>query len=77
VSRLADELRRLKYSIELYENELQDIIQKVTDLSGETKLVNNTEEITKIYGTLMLQYTKLVKAYKEYIKMLEKKRQFD
>ena len=77
MSRLADELRRLKYSIELYENELQDIIQKVTDLSGETKLVNNTEEITKIYGTLMLQYTKLVKAYKEYIKMLEKKRQFD
>ena len=73
MSRPTDELSRLKYSIELYENELQDIIQKVTDLSEETKLVNNTEEITKIYGTLMLQYTKLVKAYKEYIKMLEKK----
>jgi hypothetical protein len=73
VSRYADELTRLKYTIELYENELQDITQKMTDLSGETKLVNNTEEITKIYGTLMLQYSKLVKAYKEYIKMLEKK----
>jgi hypothetical protein len=73
VSGPADELNRLKYTIELYENELQDITQKITDLSGETKLVNNTEEITKIYGTLMLQYTKLVKAYKEYIKMLEKK----
>jgi hypothetical protein len=73
VSRSADELTRLKYTIELYENELQDITQKMTDLSGETKLVNNTEEITKIYGTLMLQYSKLVKAYKEYIKMLEKK----
>jgi hypothetical protein len=72
VSRSADELNRLKYTIELYENELQDITQKITDLSGETKLVNNTEEITKIYGTLMLQYSKLVKAYKEYIKMLEK-----
>ena len=77
MSRSADELNRLKYTIELYENELQDLTQKMTDLSGETKLVNNTEEITKIYGTLMLQYTKLVKAYKEYIKMLEKKRQFD
>jgi hypothetical protein len=73
VSRSADELTRLKHTIELYENELQDITQKMTDLSGETKLVNNTEEITKIYGTLMLQYSKLVKAYKEYIKMLEKK----
>jgi hypothetical protein len=73
VSRSADELTRIKYTIELYENELQDITQKMTDLSGETKLVNNTEEITKIYGTLMLQYSKLVKAYKEYIKMLEKK----
>ncbi|HYY65830.1 MAG TPA: hypothetical protein VE622_01725 [Nitrososphaeraceae archaeon] len=73
MSRSADELTRLKYTIELYENELQDITQKMTDLSGETKLVNNTEEITKIYGTLMLQYSKLVKAYKEYIKMLEKK----
>ena len=72
MSRSADELNRLKYTIELYENELQDITQKITDLSGETKLVNNTEEITKIYGTLMLQYSKLVKAYKEYIKMLEK-----
>ena len=73
MSRSADELTRLKYTIELYENELQDITQKMTDLSGETKLVNNTEEITKIYGTLMLQYSKLVKVYKEYIKILEKK----
>jgi hypothetical protein len=67
VSNPADELTQLKSRIELYEKELHDITQKITGLLNESTLTSNAEEVAKIYGIAILQYQKLVKAYKEYI----------
>jgi hypothetical protein len=72
VSNPADELTRLKSKIELYEKELSDITQKITDLLNESTLTSNAEEVAKIYGIAILQYQKLVKSYKEYIDSVEK-----
>jgi uncharacterized protein (UPF0335 family) len=72
VSNPADELTQLKSKIELYEKELSDIVQKITDLLNESTLTSNAEEVAKIYGIAILQYQKLVKAYKEYIDSVEK-----
>jgi hypothetical protein len=72
VSNPANELTQLKSRIELYEKELNYITQKITDLLNESTLTSNAEEIAKIYGIAILQYQKLVKAYKEYINSLEK-----
>jgi hypothetical protein len=72
VSNPADELTRLKSKIELYEKELRDITQKITDLLNESTLTSNAEEVAKIYGIAILQYQKLVKSYKEYIDSVEK-----
>jgi hypothetical protein len=72
VSNPADELTRLKSKIELYEKELRDITQKITDLLNESTLTSNAEEVAKIYGIAILQYQKLVKAYREYIDSLER-----
>jgi uncharacterized protein (UPF0335 family) len=72
VSNPADELTQLKSRIELYEKELHDITQKITDLLNESTLTSNAEEVAKIYGIAILQYQKLVKAYKEYIDSVER-----
>jgi hypothetical protein len=72
MSNPADELAQLKSRIELYEKELGDITQKITDLLNESTLTSNAEEIAKIYGIAILQYQKLVKAYKEYINSVER-----
>ncbi len=72
MSNPADELTRLKSKIELYEKELRDITQKITDLLNESTLTSNAEEVAKIYGIAILQYQKLVKSYKEYIHSVEK-----
>ena len=72
MSNPADELTRLKSRIELYEKELHDITQKITDLLNESTLTSNAEEVAKIYGIAILQYQKLVKAYKEYIDSVER-----
>ena len=72
MSNPADELTQLKSRIELYEKELNDITQKITDFLNESTLRSNAEEVVKIYGIAILQYQKLVKAYKEYIDSLEK-----
>ena len=72
MSNPADELTRLKSKIELYEKELRDITQKITDLLNESTLTSNAEEVAKIYGSAILQYQKLVKAYKQYIDLLER-----
>jgi uncharacterized protein (UPF0335 family) len=72
MSNPADELTQLKSRIELYEKELGDITQKITDLLNESTLTSNAEEIAKIYGIAILQYQKLVKAYKEYINSVER-----
>ncbi len=72
MSNPADELTRLKNRIELYEKELSDITQKITDLLNESTLASNAEEVAKIYGIAILQYQKLVKSYKEYIDSVEK-----
>ena len=72
MSNPADELTQLKSRIELYERELHDITQKITDLLNESTLTSNAEEVAKIYGIAILQYQKLVKAYKEYIDSVER-----
>jgi uncharacterized protein (UPF0335 family) len=72
MSNPADELTQLKSRIELYEKELHDITQKITDLLNESTLISNAEEVAKIYGIAILQYQKLVKAYKEYIDSVER-----
>jgi uncharacterized protein (UPF0335 family) len=72
MSNPADELTQLKSRIELYEKELGDITQKITDLLNESTLTSNAEEVAKIYGIAILQYQKLVKAYKEYIDSVER-----
>jgi uncharacterized protein (UPF0335 family) len=72
VSNPADELTQLKSRIELYEKELHDITQKITDSLNESTLTSNAEEVAKIYGIAILQYQKLVKAYKEYIDSVER-----
>ena len=72
MSNPADELTQLKSRIELYEKELGDITQKITDLLNESTLTSNAEEVAKIYGIAILQYQKLVKAYKEYINSVER-----
>ena len=72
MSNPADELTQLKSRIELYEKELQDITQKITDLLNESTLTSNAEEVAKIYGIAILQYQKLVNLYKEYIDSVEK-----
>ena len=72
MSNPADELAQLKSRIELYEKELGDITQKITDLLNESTLTSNAEEVAKIYGIAILQYQKLVKAYKEYIDSVER-----
>ncbi len=72
MSNPADELTQLKSRIELYEKELHDITQKITDLLNESTLTSNAEEVAKIYGIAILQYQKLVKAYKEYIDSVER-----
>ncbi len=72
MSNPADELTLLKSRIELYEKELNDITQKITDLLNESTLRNDAEEVAKIYGIAILQYQKLLKAYREYIDSLEK-----
>jgi hypothetical protein len=72
VSNPADELTLLKSRIELYEKELNDITQKIADLLNESTLRNDAEEVAKIYGIAILQYQKLLKAYREYIDSLEK-----
>jgi hypothetical protein len=72
VSNPADELTQLKSRIELYEKELHDITQKITGLLNESTLTSNAEEVAKIYGIAILQYQKLVKAYKEYIDSVER-----
>jgi uncharacterized protein (UPF0335 family) len=72
VSNPADELTLLKSRIELYEKELNDITQKISDLLNESTLRNDAEEVAKIYGIAILQYQKLLKAYREYIDSLEK-----
>ena len=72
MSNPADELTQLKNRIELYEKELDDITQKITDLLNESTLTSNAEEVAKIYGIAILQYQKLVKAYKEYIDSVER-----
>ena len=72
MSNPADELTQLKSRIELYEKELDDITQKITDLLNESTLTSNAEEVAKIYGIAILQYQKLVKAYKEYIDSVER-----
>lgn len=72
MSNPTNELTQLKSRIELYEKELNYITQKITDLLNESTLTSNAEEVAKIYGIAILQYQKLVKAYKEYINSLEK-----
>jgi len=72
VSNPADELTLLRSRIELYEKELNDITQKISDLLNESTLRNDAEEVAKIYGIAILQYQKLLKAYREYIDSLEK-----
>ena len=72
MSNPADELTQLKSIIELYEKELNDITQKITDLLNESTLTSNAEEVVKIYGIAILQYQKLVKSYKEYIDSLKR-----
>ncbi|HYX56737.1 MAG TPA: hypothetical protein VE818_11315 [Nitrososphaeraceae archaeon] len=72
MSNPADELTQLKSRIELYEKELHDITQKITDSLNESTLTSNAEEVAKIYGIAILQYQKLVKAYKEYIDSVER-----
>jgi predicted ribosome quality control (RQC) complex YloA/Tae2 family protein len=72
MSNPTDELTQLKSRIELYEKELGDITQKITDLLNESTLTSNAEEVAKIYGIAILQYQKLVKAYKEYIDSVER-----
>jgi uncharacterized protein (UPF0335 family) len=72
VSNPADKLTQLKSRIELYEKELNDITQKITDFLNESTLRSNAEEVAKIYGIAILQYQKLVGAYKEYIDSLER-----
>ncbi len=72
MSNPADELTLLKSRIELYEKELNDITQKISDLLNESTLRNDAEEVAKIYGIAILQYQKLLKAYREYIDSLEK-----
>jgi hypothetical protein len=72
VSNPTNELTQLKSRIELYEKELNYITQKITDLLNESTLTSNAEEVAKMYGIAILQYQKLVKAYKEYINSLEK-----
>ena len=72
MSNPADKLTQLKSRIELYEKELHDITQKITDLLNESTLTSNAEEVAKIYGIAILQYQKLVKAYKEYIDSVER-----
>lgn len=72
MSNPANELTQLKSRIELYEKELNYITQKITDLLNESTLTSNAEEVAKMYGIAILQYQKLVKAYKEYINSLEK-----
>ena len=72
MSNPADELTLLKSKIELYEKELNDITQKISDLLNESTLRNDAEEVAKIYGIAILQYQKLLKAYREYIDSLEK-----
>jgi hypothetical protein len=72
MSNPADELTQLKSRIELYEKELGDITQKITDLLNESTLTSNAEEVAKIYGIAILQYQKLVKAYKEYIDLVKR-----
>ena len=73
MSNPADELTQLKSRIELYEKELDDITQKITDLLNESTLTSNAEEVVKIYGIEILQYQKLVKTYREYIDSLERR----
>lgn len=72
MSNPTNELTQLKSRIELYEKELNYITQKITDLLNESTLTSNAEEVAKMYGIAILQYQKLVKAYKEYINSLEK-----
>jgi hypothetical protein len=72
MSNPANELTQLKSRIELYEKELNDITQKMADLLNESTLRSNAEEVAKIYGIAILQYQKLVKAYREYIDSLER-----
>ena len=72
MSNPADELTLLRSRIELYEKELNDITQKISDLLNESTLRNDAEEVAKIYGIAILQYQKLLKAYREYIDSLEK-----
>jgi uncharacterized protein (UPF0335 family) len=72
MSNPTDELTQLKSRIELYEKELGDITQKITDLLNESTLTSNAEEVAKIYGIAILQYQKLVKAYKEYVDSVER-----
>lgn len=67
MSNPTNELTQLKSRIELYEKELNYITQKITDLLNESTLTSNAEEVAKIYGIAILQYQKLVKAYKEYM----------
>lgn len=67
----ADQLTQQKNSISIYEKELADITQKISDLSDHSKLTSSTEELLKIYSAAIQQYQKLIMAYKEYITMLE------
>ena len=67
----ADQLTQQKNSISIYEKELADITQKISDLSDHSKLTSNTEELLKIYSAAIQQYQKLIMAYKEYITTLE------
>jgi predicted ribosome quality control (RQC) complex YloA/Tae2 family protein len=66
-----DQLIQQKNSISIYEKELADITQKISDLSDHSKLTSSTDELLKIYGTAIQQYQKLIKAYKEYVTTLE------
>lgn len=67
----ADQLTQQKNSISIYEKELADITQKLSDLSDHSKLTSSTDELLKIYSTAIQQYQKLIKAYKEYTMTLE------
>lgn len=67
----ADQLTQQRNSINIYEKELADITQKISDLSDHSKLTSSTEELLKIYSAAIQQYQKLIMAYKEYITTLE------
>ena len=67
----ADQLTQHKNNISIYEKELADIIQKISDLTDHPKLTSNTEKLLKIYSAAIQQYQKIIMAYKAYITALE------